>query len=73
MSDPAVVKSLGNTVYYTVLHVPLAMGISLGLALLLQRVGRASGLFRTLFYLPVMTPAVAVGILSCSCSTASGA
>jgi multiple sugar transport system permease protein len=63
MSDPAVAKSLGNTVFYTALHVPLAMAISLGLALLLQRVGRASGLFRTLFYLPVMTPAVAVGIL----------
>jgi multiple sugar transport system permease protein len=62
-SDPAVAKSLGNTVFYTALHVPLAMAISLGLALLLQRVGRASGLFRTLFYLPVMTPAVAVGIL----------
>jgi multiple sugar transport system permease protein len=63
MSDPAVAKSLGNTVFYTALHVPLAMAISLGLALLLLRVGRASGLFRTLFYLPVMTPAVAVGIL----------
>ena len=63
MADPAVAKSLGNTVFYTALHVPLAMAISLGLALLLQRVGRASGLFRTLFYLPVMTPAVAVGIL----------
>ena len=63
MSDPAVAKSLGNTVFYTALHVPLAMAVSLGLALLLQRVGRASGLFRTIFYLPVMTPAVAVGIL----------
>jgi multiple sugar transport system permease protein len=63
MSDPAVAKSLGNTVLYTALHVPLAMAISLGLAVLLLRVGRASGLFRTLFYLPVMTPAVAVGIL----------
>jgi multiple sugar transport system permease protein len=63
MSDPAVAKSLGNTVFYTALHVPLAMAISLGLALLLLRLGRASGLFRTLFYLPVMTPAVAVGIL----------
>jgi multiple sugar transport system permease protein len=38
-SDPAVAKSLGNTVFYTALHVPLAMAISLGLALLLQRVG----------------------------------
>jgi multiple sugar transport system permease protein len=63
MSDPAVAKSLGNTVFYAALHVPLAMAISLGLALLLQRVGRASGLFPTIFYLPVMTPAVAVGIL----------
>jgi multiple sugar transport system permease protein len=63
VSDPAVAKSLGNTVFYTALHVPLAMAVSLGLALLLQRVGRASGLFRTIFYLPVMTPAVAVGIL----------
>ena len=63
MSDPAVAKSLGNTVFYTALHVPLAMAVSLGLALLLQRVGRASGLFRTIFYLPVMTPAVAVEIL----------
>jgi multiple sugar transport system permease protein len=47
MSDPAVAKSLGNTVFYTALHVPLAMAISLGLALLLLRVGRASGVFRT--------------------------
>ncbi|MFC8300285.1 carbohydrate ABC transporter permease [Micromonospora orduensis] len=63
MSDPAVARSLGNTVYYTALHVPLVMIISLGLALLLKRVGRLQGFFRTVFYLPVMTPAVAVGIL----------
>ncbi|MFF5055494.1 carbohydrate ABC transporter permease [Micromonospora sp. NPDC000663] len=63
MSDPSVARSLGNTVYYTALHVPLVMIISLGLALLLKRVGRLQGFFRTVFYLPVMTPAVAVGIL----------
>ncbi|MFG1888013.1 carbohydrate ABC transporter permease [Micromonospora sp. NPDC049051] len=63
MADPAVARSLGNTVYYTLLHVPLVMAISLGLALLLKRVGRLQGFFRTVFYLPVMTPAVAVGIL----------
>ncbi|MDG4805330.1 sugar ABC transporter permease [Micromonospora sp. WMMD1120] len=63
MSDPSVARSLGNTVYYTALHVPLVMLISLGLALLLKRVGRLQGFFRTVFYLPVMTPAVAVGIL----------
>jgi multiple sugar transport system permease protein len=36
---------------------------SLGLAMVLARVGRAAGFFRTAFYLPVMTPAVAVGVL----------
>ncbi|MGI5211715.1 carbohydrate ABC transporter permease [Plantactinospora sp. CA-290183] len=61
--DPAVLRSLTNTLYYTVLHVPLVMAISLGLAMLLLRVGRLQGFFRTVFYLPVMTPAVAVGVL----------
>jgi multiple sugar transport system permease protein len=37
--------------------------LSLALAMLLARVGRAAGAFRTIFYLPVMTPLVAVGIL----------
>jgi multiple sugar transport system permease protein len=63
ISDPLVARSLGNTVYYTALHVPLVMAISLALAMLLNRVGRLQGFFRTVFYLPVMTPAVAVGIL----------
>ncbi|HET8658669.1 MAG TPA: sugar ABC transporter permease [Micromonosporaceae bacterium] len=63
VDDRMVYRSLGNTVYYTALHVPLAMAISLTLALLLKRVGRLQGFFRTVFYLPVMTPAVAVGIL----------
>jgi multiple sugar transport system permease protein len=63
VSDPLVAGSLGNTVLYTLLHVPLVMAISLALALLLKRVTRFQGFFRTVFYLPVMTPAVAVGIL----------
>lgn len=62
-SDPDVVRSLGNTVYYTVLHVPLSMAISLGLAMLLIRLSRWSGFFRTIIYLPVMTPPVAIGAL----------
>jgi multiple sugar transport system permease protein len=61
--DPMVMRSLGNTAYYTVVHVPLVMVISLGLAMLLKRITRLQGFFRTVFYLPVMTPAVAVGIL----------
>jgi multiple sugar transport system permease protein len=61
--DPEVVTALRNTLIYTVLNVPLTMIVSLALAMMLNRIGRAGSFFRTAFYLPVMTPAVATGIL----------
>jgi len=63
VNDQRVILALGNTAFYTILHVPLAMGFALLLALMLLRVGRASGFFRTVFYLPTITPYVAVGAL----------
>lgn len=63
LADPAVFRSLTNTIYYTVLHVPLSVGIALALAMLLRRAGRSAGFFRTVYYLPAMTPPVAVGAL----------
>ncbi len=63
LSDPRVRTSLANTFSYAALYVPLGTAFALGLALLLQRVGRAAGFFRTAFYLPVMTPAVAAGAM----------
>jgi multiple sugar transport system permease protein len=61
--DPKVSLALGNTLLFTVLQVPLYVAVSLALATLLNRAGRASGFFRTVFFLPKMTPPVAVGIL----------
>ncbi|MFG1751698.1 carbohydrate ABC transporter permease [Streptosporangium sandarakinum] len=62
--DPKVLRAVGNTVYYTALHVPLSIALALALALMLNRItGRAAGVFRTIFYLPSMTPYVAVGVL----------
>ncbi|WP_308279840.1 carbohydrate ABC transporter permease [Phycicoccus mangrovi] len=61
--DPRVRTALINTVVYALLYVPAATVVALGLALLLHRVGRAAGFFRTAFYLPVMTPAVAAGAM----------
>jgi len=55
--------ALFNTAYFTVLFIPLSTMLALLLASLLNRVGRASGFFRTAFYLPNITPAVAVGTL----------
>jgi multiple sugar transport system permease protein len=61
--DPKVGTALRNTLIYTAMMVPAHMVVSLALAMLLTRVGRLAGIFRTIFYLPVMTPLVAVGIL----------
>jgi multiple sugar transport system permease protein len=63
VSDPRVVKSLVNTFTYAAMFVPLGTVIALGLAMMLARVGRSAGFFRTAFYLPEMTPAVAAGAL----------
>src|SRR5215210_8012351 len=52
LTDRRIPLTLANTAFYTVLHVPLQIVLSLALALLLIRVGRASGFFRTAFYLP---------------------
>ena len=62
-TDPKVARSLTNTFVYALLYVPGATVVALLLALLLHRVGRAAGFFRTAFYLPVMTPAVAAGAM----------
>jgi multiple sugar transport system permease protein len=61
--DPKVALALNNTLLYTVFQVPAHIIVSLALALLLSRAGRGSGFFRTLFFLPKMTPPVAVGVL----------
>lgn len=57
--DPKVALSLRNTLFYAVLAVPLEICFALLLAALLHRVGRGAGVFRTLYYLPKMTPSVA--------------
>jgi multiple sugar transport system permease protein len=61
--DPYVRTALRNTFVFTLLAVPAHVIIALGLAAILARIGRAAGVFRTIFYLPVMTPGVAIGIL----------
>ena len=63
MSDRRIPLSLTNTLIFAALHVPGVIIISLALAMLLLRVGRAAGFFRTAFYLPNVTPAVAIGTL----------
>jgi multiple sugar transport system permease protein len=63
MHDKDFRQSIVNTVYYTGGSVPLGMLVGLGLALLLNLPIRFRGTFRTLYYLPVVTPLVAASIL----------
>ena len=52
-----------NTVYYTAATVPLSIVLGLLIALLLSQQIRARGFFRTLFYIPVITPLVIAAII----------
>jgi multiple sugar transport system permease protein len=55
--------SVGRSIYFTIGSVLPTMAIALGLALLLNAKIRALGLFRTAFYLPVITPLVIAAII----------
>lgn len=63
VQDQRLITSITNTVFYTIIYVPLSLTFALTLAMLLNNVGKAAGFFRTAFYMPSMTPAVAVGTL----------
>ncbi len=62
-NDKLFIKSMGNTLYYVVFSVPFSISISLLLALLLDQGLRFTKIFRTLFFLPSITPVVASVLL----------
>lgn len=55
--------SLFNTGYYVAVSVPLRVGLALGLALLLSQGIAGRNFFRTAFYLPTVTTAVAISLV----------
>jgi multiple sugar transport system permease protein len=63
VADPKVALAFRNTLVFAAMSVPAQLVVALLLALLLQQAGRASGFFRTAFFLPKMTPPVAIGVL----------
>jgi multiple sugar transport system permease protein len=62
-ADPKIRLAIRNTLAFAAMSVPAQLVVAVALALLLQRAGRATGFFRTAFFLPKMTPPVAVGVL----------
>jgi multiple sugar transport system permease protein len=56
LQDPEFYESLGHTVYFVIGTVVPTMAVGLGLAVLLNSQIAGLGLFRTAYYLPVLTP-----------------
>ena len=63
MHDERFAESVVNTVYFTGASIPLTMIIGLGLAVLLNLPIRLRGVFRTAYYLPVVTPFIVSALL----------
>lgn len=61
--DPRFVTSLYNSAYYAVFAVPLGALAGISLAMLLNMKVKALSLFRTIYYLPSITPVVASAIV----------
>jgi multiple sugar transport system permease protein len=62
-TDPSFPVGVGNSAYYALLAVPIGLISSLAVALLLNARVRGIGVYRTLYYLPSLTPSVASTIV----------
>ena len=63
LTDSLFTRSLVNTASFSVMYVPSVIVLSLGVALLMNRKMRGVGLFRVIYFLPVVSSAVAVGLV----------
>jgi multiple sugar transport system permease protein len=63
LNDPLFFKSVGNTLTFLLIHIPLQITIALSFALLLNTKVKMRGFFRALYFLPVVVSGVAVTIL----------
>lgn len=63
ISDLIMWKSLGNTMYYTLLIVPITISVALILAAMLNGNIRGSGFFRTIYFIPTITMTVAIAMV----------
>ena len=62
-SDHISYRSLYNVIYLSAIGIPLSMVVSLGLAMLLNTQVKGMSFYRTVYYLPAITPVLAVALL----------
>jgi multiple sugar transport system permease protein len=63
IQNSAYVKSFTNTILFAAMYVPLVVIFSLLVAVLLNRQIRGRGVFRTIYFLPTVTSAVATALV----------
>ncbi|HKP08752.1 MAG TPA: sugar ABC transporter permease [Microbacterium sp.] len=63
MGDGSFQIAVFNTLYYSVLHIPLTIVVALGLALLLNNKLRGVAFFRTAAFFPYITSIVAIAVV----------
>ena len=63
LNDPLYWTAMRNTVYYVVVHLPLTLVLSLGLALLLNQKVRGVAFFRTAAFFPYISSVVAIAVV----------
>lgn len=63
LNDPLLPQSLKATFLYTIVSVPFGLALSFGLAMLINSQMKGISIFRTIFFLPSIIPAVASAAL----------
>lgn len=63
LESPRLWRAILNTIYFAAIYVPGSLVIGYVLASLINRVGRGRNALRAVFFIPVLLPAVAGGIL----------
>lgn len=60
--DPDFWKALGNTVYYTILVIPVSIALSLAVAIALNKI-KGKNFYRLFYFMPVVTSSVSIGVI----------
>jgi multiple sugar transport system permease protein len=63
VKDRIFVVSLKNTLLYTAMYLPLSIALALALALAVEATGKLRTLFRTIYFLPVITSVIATALI----------
>jgi multiple sugar transport system permease protein len=63
VADPLFLKAAYNTLYYTLLAVPIGVVVAMSLALAMNRKVREVSVYRAIYYLPAILPVFAISFI----------